>query len=121
MSEYVHLAGQTENGFQIEAVAGSGRISHLGWDTEGGDRVAQNILRAPLRLQVLIGGEWSEVWRPADIFPKEIKFQGSSEWGCGYRIKGQQGDLATLVWSVRMTDRGMIMHFECEDDTGTLE
>lgn len=122
MLEYITLVGQEDGkGPRIEAVAGSGRISHLGWDTEGGDRAEQNILRSPLRLLVLIGGEWSEVWRPADIFPAETASRGSSEWACSYRIEGQQGDLGTLLWSVRMTDGGMVMRFECEAETETSE
>ena len=102
-------------GSRIELVAGSGRVFHLGWDTEGGDRAGHNLLRAPLRLDVQIAGEWSEVWIPAHVFPTRTLASSEQELVYGFQIVGHLGPVTELLWAIRMAGGGMTMTLACRD------
>ncbi len=73
-------------------------ITHLGWDTEGGDRAEKNLLRdgtaAGLRLLI------DEQWRSADEFETEVVKSRSGE----YRYELKVGSDAKLKFDVRPGD-----------------
>lgn len=96
---------------QIKAVAGSGRVFHLGWDTEGGDRAEHNLLHAPLRLDVQIDGEWSDVWRPAHVFQTRVMALSRHELVYAFQLVGYLGPLSELAWTIRIKDGGISMRF----------
>ena len=114
-------AGGDSSGPRLEVAAGAGRIYHLGWDTEGGDRAAHNLLRAPLFPDVQISGEWSEVWRPAHAFSVECSSPSAHQLEYRFGLAGHLGPLPELIWSIRLEGGGMFLHFASRGQAGGSE
>ena len=103
---------------QIKVVCGAGRVHHLGWDTEGGNRFRHNLLRAPLQLSVRIGmgeDEWVKEWQPVDVFNMKESSSSSDEISYRFEIIGHYGVLGELSWSIKVRNGGMTMRFACSD------
>ena len=87
---------------RVEASANAPAITVLSWDTEGGGRARNSLLRAPATLHMRINGQWQTEFaserEPAD----ERCFQ--------YRIRGGQG--ASLDWRIKLGHPIMTMTFK---------
>lgn len=71
-------------GILIKATAKTGRISHLGWDTEGGGREINNLLRAPMEFAIRQGG------KEIPLLVEEMEVLESSIRGILSRSKGDK-------------------------------
>ena len=76
---------------------GTEGISHLSWDTEGGGRSAQNLLRAHVVLRI-----------PETPLSSEISRSGAQE--AAYALSGVGYDVS---WTIQNKDGGFVMHFAC--------
>ncbi|MBI3119777.1 MAG: hypothetical protein HYZ00_13875 [Candidatus Hydrogenedentes bacterium] len=90
----------------VETDRDRARILELGWDTEGGSRSRENLLRAPVELRLRRNGTWQAV---ADLPSRSAP---GASGGTEYRISVADG--AVLVWAVRPQDGGLEMWFGCE-------
>jgi len=93
-------------GIRVEAVDGSPVVTHLGWDTEGGDRARLSLLRSPLELSVRVAGEW----RRAEEYPSQCEVGGPTR--LRYRI--HLAPDAVLLWEVRAAGGRLAMGFAAE-------
>ena len=77
---------------RVEMDATRALVSVLSWDTEGGDRVRSNLLRAPLSPRMRVKGEW----RAASDLPSTREADGKE--GTRYRISvAPDGE---LLWGI---------------------
>jgi hypothetical protein len=94
---------------RIEIGLAGGRVFHLGWDTEGGDCAAHNLLRAPIRLHLEFEYELTSLRRPADIFAVRVLTASSDEVVYRFQPLGHLGVLPELDWAIRLTEDGLSM------------
>ena len=71
-------------------------IPFLSWDTEGGKRAEQNLLRDDSQVSLRI--QTNGAWRPAEKFP----VRRLEKLGTGYEIEVRPD--AKLIWSIRQID-----------------
>jgi hypothetical protein len=86
------VPGNANPAVRIVADAATPQLAFLGVDTERGERVAHNILRAPIHL--LLRGD-AGATTPLDELPCVVEHD---DWSVRYRIK--VADDVTLVWKI---------------------
>lgn len=96
---------------KANADATKARIDFLSWDTEGGERVKTNLLRAGVTPSVRRG----DAWTAADTLPTEVKTQakGATE----YSVALAAG--TALSWTVRPADDALRTSFGIAGDRKT--
>jgi len=97
-----HAAG--EPSVRIEVKPHEGVWTFLGWDTEGGDRMKHNLLRAPLEVRAVRNGQSLSLKGTAERRgEREVVFQLAA-------------DDQKVTWLVRLRAGGLSMHFEGAGD-----
>jgi len=88
---------------RMEAVSDAALVTHLGWDTEGGDRAKHNLLRAPLELRVKLGGAWRSVG--------ELPVRGRSAGRKGITYQLALVPATPLLWELQAEGGNLTLHF----------
>jgi len=86
---------------RVETDADHAAITALSWDTAGGDRAKNNLLRAPVGPQLRAAGEWR------DGVGERVSADAARVI---YRVRS--GESATLVWTIGLNDAIMTMGFK---------
>ena len=85
---------------RLEARTDSPSVEVLSWDTEGGNRARLNLLRAPLKLRLLLDGRW----RVATTMPTKVDSGGEDSIGYWLAVAPNAG----LAWQIGVTSGGGI-------------
>jgi len=88
---------------QLKAILDQPVVTHLGWDTEGGPRAANNLLRAPLGVRVVFG----DVAR--DLAELETQAISHDPHHIAYRSRLTDG--CDLIWEVRAGAEALVLRF----------
>jgi len=88
---------------RMEAVSDQALVTHLGWDTEGGDRAKHNLLRAPLALRVKQG----DTWRSVAEFP--VRGQPVGRKGMAYEFPLTSA--TSLLWDLQTEGGNLTLRF----------
>ncbi|MDX9972845.1 MAG: hypothetical protein RBU21_07645 [FCB group bacterium] len=101
-------AGAVEPRLRLETDAAHPQITVLSWDTEGGNRVETNLLRAPAGLRVLREGAWSA------FSDQTVTREGSGEGEVVYRSP-------LAVWSLDADEGELEITVSCSGAVQGLE
>lgn len=96
-------SGTRRASVRVETAAETAVVTHLGWDTEGGDRARHNLIRQPVELRVRVGEAWESLGkRPA-------RAEATGRGAVRYRVAVAPG--AELIWEVRVGGGRMTLRF----------
>ena len=86
---------------RVETASDSASVMVLSWDTEGGGRARNNLLRAPAVLEVRVNGQWRTKLSSTR--------EATDETHVRYRISGEG---ASLTWRIGVENSTMDMAFD---------
>lgn len=82
-----------------QVIATKPAIAALGWDTEGGERVTRNLLRAPIRLELWAADQWH------DAIALPVAVDHPTDAVTRYCLN--PGTAAELTWSIEHSPTGL--------------